>query len=294
MSPKVGAITKKLRNMASPTITWLGGIVWSPRALRVSDSTITMRVKLVSMMSSAGATDSSVMSTMIIRLWLGLPPTPPRSRLSDAFVSVLPAGAPAVVVPVAGAPLTTAAAARSLAGAVVVVVVVGRPAVPFRPDRAVVGGVGAGAVVVVVGGSGSGWSVVAVGSGTAWTVVVVVSGIDSAVVVVVSGTASAVVVVVSGADGSAGPSTTWAATRAAPSGPADAGGAAPSGQAKEMSPHAARARRPREVGITASPSGGVQDRRTVRSRSCSRATFHGREPGPIPGPAGPGAVGGSR
>ena len=74
--------------------------------------------------------------------------------------------------------------------------VVGRPAVPFRPDRAVVGGVGAGAVVVVVGGSGSGWSVVAVGSGTAWTVVVVVSGIDSAVVVVVSGTASAVVVVV--------------------------------------------------------------------------------------------------
>ena len=38
------------------------------------------------------------------------------------------------------------------------------------------------------------------------------------------------------------------------------------------------------------PDCGRQDLRTVRSRSCSRATFHGREPGPIPGPAGPAAA----
>src|SRR5687767_13045609 len=145
MSPNVGDITKKLRNMASPTITWLGGIVWSPRALRVSDSTITMRVKLVSMISSAGATASSVMSTMISRLWLGFPPMPPRSRLTDALVS----GAPAVVVSAragaAVAPATPGAGAAAVRATTVVVV--GVLGAPCRVDGGAVGAA-TGALVV--------------------------------------------------------------------------------------------------------------------------------------------------
>ena len=41
--------------------------------MRVSDSTITMRVKLVSITSSAGAIASTVSSRMMTMLWLGLP-----------------------------------------------------------------------------------------------------------------------------------------------------------------------------------------------------------------------------
>src|SRR2546423_13921802 len=133
MSPKVGDITKKLRNMARPTITWLGGIVCRPRGLGVRQSTMTMRVKPVSMMSSAGATDSSVIRAMISRLWLGLlgSESPPRLRLTDALASDVPGAL--VTVLVSGRVGVLTAAARIWAVVVVV-------------DGAVV------AVVVVVGG----------------------------------------------------------------------------------------------------------------------------------------------
>src|SRR6266536_6568374 len=45
MASKVGDMMNRLRNRASPTTTWLGGIVGRPSALRVIESTITMRVK---------------------------------------------------------------------------------------------------------------------------------------------------------------------------------------------------------------------------------------------------------
>ena len=64
----VGAITKRLRNSASPITTWLGGMAVSPSALRVSESTITMRVKLVSITISAGAMASRVSNRMITTL----------------------------------------------------------------------------------------------------------------------------------------------------------------------------------------------------------------------------------
>ena len=55
-------------------MTGFGGIELSPSALRVSESTITMRVKPVIMMSRAGATDRTVSSRMMKMLWL--PPEP--------------------------------------------------------------------------------------------------------------------------------------------------------------------------------------------------------------------------
>src|SRR5437868_5541556 len=73
-----GLMTNRLMNRDSPTTTWLGGIDCRPRAFRVSDSTMTMRVKLVIIMSSAGATDSSVKATMIVMLSLGFDSEFPR------------------------------------------------------------------------------------------------------------------------------------------------------------------------------------------------------------------------
>src|SRR5437764_3175421 len=153
MSLKVGDITKKLRNMARPTMTWLGGMVCSPRALRVSDSTMTMRVKPVSMISSAGATDSSVISTMISRLWLGLSglPSPSMLRLTEALASALPGGL--VTALVLGNVGALTAAARIWA---VVVVVAG--AVVVVAGRRVVVVVGGRVVVVVLDGGESGGS----------------------------------------------------------------------------------------------------------------------------------------
>src|SRR3954447_24277994 len=81
----VGLMMNRLRNRASPTTTWLGGIDCRPRALRVSESTMTMRVKLVIIMSSAGAIDISVSATMIVRLSLGLLNELPRLTLTEAF-----------------------------------------------------------------------------------------------------------------------------------------------------------------------------------------------------------------
>src|SRR4051812_10400365 len=88
----VGLITNRLRNRARPTTTWLGGIDCNPRALRVSESTMTMRVKLVIIMRSAGATVSSVSATMIVMLWLGLLMVSPRWRLTEGVPA--PAWAP--------------------------------------------------------------------------------------------------------------------------------------------------------------------------------------------------------
>ena len=68
----MGAITNRLRKSASPITTWFGGIAGKPSALRVSESTITMRVKLVNMTSSAGATASTVSNRMITMLCDGL------------------------------------------------------------------------------------------------------------------------------------------------------------------------------------------------------------------------------
>src|SRR4051794_41591991 len=70
-----------------------------PSALRVSDSTITMRVKLVTIIKRAGATASSVSAMMMVTLSLGLLRAPPRLMLT------WPLGVTAVVVP--GAPRAT-------------------------------------------------------------------------------------------------------------------------------------------------------------------------------------------
>src|SRR3954471_8285703 len=112
----VGLITKRLRNRARPTTTWLGGIAWRPRAFLVSDSTITMRVKLVIIIKMAGAMVSSVSATMIVMLWLGLLRVSPRLRLMEAVPAVEPAVDPAVDPAVAPA-VAPAAPGGAAAGA---------------------------------------------------------------------------------------------------------------------------------------------------------------------------------
>jgi len=57
-----GCLTKKIRNSASPISTMLGGVPWVASALRSSRSTMTMRVKAVTITSRLGASD---------RMWLG-------------------------------------------------------------------------------------------------------------------------------------------------------------------------------------------------------------------------------
>src|SRR5438094_195553 len=85
----------RLRNRASPMITWFGGIACRPSALRVIDRTITIRVKLVSMISSAGAIPITVSSTMIVMLWLGdfLPPKSSEMVALPSSAAVAAAGA---------------------------------------------------------------------------------------------------------------------------------------------------------------------------------------------------------
>ena len=48
--------------------TLLGGTCWAPRALRVNESTITVRAKEVSMVTMAGASESTVSRSRICRL----------------------------------------------------------------------------------------------------------------------------------------------------------------------------------------------------------------------------------
>src|SRR3954454_15766309 len=71
---RTGDITKRLRNSARPASTWFGGMLGTPSALRVSDSTTMILVKLVPRTSSAGAMASTVISRMITTGWLGLFP----------------------------------------------------------------------------------------------------------------------------------------------------------------------------------------------------------------------------
>src|SRR3954453_20773155 len=131
---RVGAITNRLRNIASPITTWFGGIDVSPIALRVSDSTITMRVKLVSITISAGAIASTVSIRMITTLWFGLPfgfllaPDPVRLPRSIEMEPVLPSAPDAPLAPLA-------------------------PIAPAPLDVGVVAGVGVG--VVGAGGDGA-------------------------------------------------------------------------------------------------------------------------------------------
>src|SRR5947209_5167016 len=75
-------MTNRLRNRAKPTTTWFGGMDCRPSALRVSDSTMTMRVKLVTIINRAGATASSVSAMMMVTLSLGLLRAPPRLMLT--------------------------------------------------------------------------------------------------------------------------------------------------------------------------------------------------------------------
>ena len=59
-----GCMTKKVRNSARPISTMLGGVLWVASALRSSDSTMTMRVKAVTITSRLGASDSTVTSAV--------------------------------------------------------------------------------------------------------------------------------------------------------------------------------------------------------------------------------------
>ena len=57
---KTGDITKSVRKRARPMMTWLGGRFGMPIALRRSDSTTMIRVKLVASMRMAGTSDRIV------------------------------------------------------------------------------------------------------------------------------------------------------------------------------------------------------------------------------------------
>src|SRR4051794_7432596 len=70
-----GAITNMLRNSDSPASTWFGGTLESPSALRVSDSTTKIFVKLVTNSSRDGATPRIVISSRMLTDWLGFVPT---------------------------------------------------------------------------------------------------------------------------------------------------------------------------------------------------------------------------
>jgi hypothetical protein len=65
MRSKVGPITNRVRNSDRPMITWLGGDACVPRAMRSSDSTITMRVNEVIISSIAGRKLISVRNSSV-------------------------------------------------------------------------------------------------------------------------------------------------------------------------------------------------------------------------------------
>ncbi|MNN91895.1 hypothetical protein D3C81_2100740 [compost metagenome] len=62
---KVSDIMNKVRNKASPTSTWFGGICCVPSEVLTKPSTITIRVKLVIRIRNAGATLRTVVSSKI-------------------------------------------------------------------------------------------------------------------------------------------------------------------------------------------------------------------------------------
>jgi hypothetical protein len=59
MALKVGAIANSVRNSEIPTSTWFGGAVGVPRPERMKPRTIRMRVKPVTVNSSAGQRDAA-------------------------------------------------------------------------------------------------------------------------------------------------------------------------------------------------------------------------------------------
>ena len=65
----VGIITNSVRNSAIPTSTWLGGVVCVPIAVRMKPSTIRIRLKPVTVNSSAGTSDRPPTSS---RIWTAL------------------------------------------------------------------------------------------------------------------------------------------------------------------------------------------------------------------------------
>ncbi|GBE23878.1 hypothetical protein BMS3Bbin02_00143 [bacterium BMS3Bbin02] len=66
-------MTKNVRKRASPTKTWLGGIVCTPMAFRVSPRTMTNRVNDVISSRTAGATAPIVSMIMMMTAWLRPP-----------------------------------------------------------------------------------------------------------------------------------------------------------------------------------------------------------------------------
>ena len=58
-------MTKNVRKRDKPTMTWLGGADWVPRAWRRSDSTITIRVNPVIINNTAGKNDKAVKNSSV-------------------------------------------------------------------------------------------------------------------------------------------------------------------------------------------------------------------------------------
>jgi hypothetical protein len=69
---KVGNITNRVMKRAKPTSTWLGGAVGVPRPERMKPSTIRMRVKPVTVKSSAGTSEMPPISS---RSWTAFEPS---------------------------------------------------------------------------------------------------------------------------------------------------------------------------------------------------------------------------
>ena len=116
----------RLRNSDSPASTWFGGVDCRPSALRVSDSTTKILVKLVIISSSDGATDSTVMASMMVMRAARLAVGPRHADRERAVVRAVArparavravrAGRPSVELPVSAVPLEGAAGPVGLVG----------------------------------------------------------------------------------------------------------------------------------------------------------------------------------
>src|SRR5579862_8397425 len=98
-------MTNMLRNKESPASTWFGGTVCRPRALRVSERTTKILVKLVIISSSDGATEMTVSSSRMVIDVLGLV-LPPTSMVVGPVGDFGPAGAAGVAATARGAAAT--------------------------------------------------------------------------------------------------------------------------------------------------------------------------------------------
>src|SRR5262245_7976377 len=59
-------MTKSVRNMASPTNTWLGGVSCAPMPWRTNESTTIVRTNEVTVSTIAGSSDSALKTAMIL------------------------------------------------------------------------------------------------------------------------------------------------------------------------------------------------------------------------------------